>query len=115
MKSILFAAAAAVALTSSAAQAEIICTERGGCWETGKKFASQQSLPGSRYYGLIQRESKRSSGLYKVQIPERYASSGPVIVQRSRHGALAPRTHVELQHDVEIVGRWQRKTNVWRG
>jgi hypothetical protein len=28
--------------------------------------------------------------------------------------ALAPRTHVELQHDVEIVGRWQRRTNVWR-
>jgi hypothetical protein len=21
---------------------------------------------------------------------------------------------VELQHDVKIVGRWQRKTNVWR-
>ena len=27
---------------------------------------------------------------------------------------LAPRTHVELQHDVEIVGRWRRRTNVWR-
>jgi hypothetical protein len=24
--------------------------------------------------------------------------------------ALAPRTHVELQHDVEIVGRWRRPT-----
>ena len=48
MKSILFAAAAAVALTSSAAQAEIICTERGGCWETGKKIR----LPSSLYRGV---------------------------------------------------------------
>jgi hypothetical protein len=28
--------------------------------------------------------------------------------------ALLPRTHVKLQHDVEIVGRWRRRTNVWR-
>ena len=27
---------------------------------------------------------------------------------------LAPRGAVELQHDVEIVGRWRRRTNVWR-
>jgi hypothetical protein len=48
MKSILFAAAAAVTLTSSAAQAEIICTERSGCWETGKKIR----LPSSPYRGV---------------------------------------------------------------
>jgi hypothetical protein len=28
--------------------------------------------------------------------------------------ALAPRTHVMLQRDVENVGRWQQRTNVWR-
>jgi hypothetical protein len=28
--------------------------------------------------------------------------------------ALAPGSVVEVQHDVEIVGRWRRRTNVWR-
>ena len=36
MKSIVFAAA--LLLASSAAQAEIICTRYGGCWETGKRI-----------------------------------------------------------------------------
>ena len=48
MKSIVFAAVAAVALTSNAVQAEIICTEQGGCWETGKKIR----LPSSPYRGV---------------------------------------------------------------
>jgi hypothetical protein len=48
MKSIVFAAVAAVALISSAARAEIICTERGGCWETGKQIR----LPSSPYRGV---------------------------------------------------------------
>jgi hypothetical protein len=26
---------------------------------------------------------------------------------------LAPRGAVEVQHDVKIVGRWRRRTNVW--
>jgi hypothetical protein len=29
--------------------------------------------------------------------------------------ALAPSGAVEVQHDVHIVGRWRRPTNVWRG
>jgi hypothetical protein len=41
MKSIVFAVAV-VALTNAAAglpaKAEIMCTERGGCWETGKQI-----------------------------------------------------------------------------
>ena len=48
MKSIVFVAVAAVALISSAAQAEIICTEWGGCWETGKQIR----LPSSPYRGV---------------------------------------------------------------
>ena len=48
MKPIVSIAVAAVALTSSAAHTEIICTERGGCWETGKKIR----LPSSPYRGV---------------------------------------------------------------
>ena len=28
--------------------------------------------------------------------------------------ALQPGSAIEVQHDVKIVGRWQRRTNVWR-
>jgi hypothetical protein len=45
------------------------------------------------------------------------AVASPASIARcmaTRVALAPPRTHVELQHYVEIVGRWRRGTNVWR-
>ena len=82
MKSIVFVAVAAVALISSAAQAEIICTERGGCWETGKQIR----LPSSPYRGVDTTVTSRENS--NVRQDPRTVASGAAIVQRSRHSRM---------------------------
>jgi hypothetical protein len=57
MKSMMLATAAV--LITATAQAEIVCTERGGCWETGGRVR----LPPSPYRGAFNAMPSRTGGV----------------------------------------------------
>ena len=117
MKKTILMAAVTIALATTAAQAEIICTHSGGCYETGMKIIYGDG--GGVTSSVQSLNSYRTGKKVKVQLagpsPSTERERRKKMIYLSKPGAK-PRTHVELQHDVEIVvSRWQRRTNVWRG
>jgi len=59
---------------------------------------------------LVRRPGRTAKTRASMRKPPRLSREG-----RPRHDDEAGAARlVEVQHDVHVVGRWQRRTNVWR-